>query len=162
MCFRPDTCNNHIYPGEKRVEETLMIAEMYRGDFFPEPFTVTMASFNAAFDRLDLISKITDHEALGLDKSTVTVTAKTPILCLAMQRIDFCRVMSIGMHNSLNNDSSIYFIKPRPLQLEWITRIKWIKQKKAILREIMLNSKSSKDQQNCNLQNWRNNFLEVQ
>ena len=137
-----------------------MIAHLCKGESFPEPFPVTVPP-SKTFDRLDFITKIADHEALGLDKSTVTVTATTPLACLVIKRIDFCRVMSMDMYRSVHNNASIYSIKSRPLQMEWIKRIEWTKQKKAILREIMSEKKSSKDQRKINLQNWRNTFLEV-
>ena len=137
-----------------------MIGRLQRDDAFPEPFPETIPTIGVEFDRLDMITKITDHEALGLDKSTVSVTTTSPVVCLAMQRIDFCRVMSMEMYRSLHNESSIYLIKPKPLQIEWVTRIEWTKQKHSVVRSILADVRSSKEKQRSFLQDWRNGFLE--
>lgn len=136
-----------------------MIGRLQRDDAFPEPFPETIPTIGVEFDRLDMITKITDHEALGLDKSTVSVTTTSPVVCLAMQRIDFCRVMSMEMYKSLHNESSIYLIKPKPLQIEWVTRIEWTKQKHSVVRSILADVRSSKEKQRSFLQDWRNGFL---
>ena len=137
-----------------------MIGRLQRDDAFPEPFPETIPTIGVEFDRIDMITKITDHEALGLDKSTVSVTTTSPVVCLAMQRIDFCRVMSMEMYRSLHNESSIYLIKPKPLQIEWVTRIEWTKQKHSVVRSILADVRSSKEKQRSFLQDWRNGFLE--
>ena len=130
-----------------------MIGCLQRDDSFPEPFPETIPTIGVAFDRLDLITKIADHEALGLDKSTVSVTTISPVVCVVIQRIDFCRVMSMEMYRSLHNESSIYFIKPKPLQIEWISRVEWKKQKHSVVRSILADVRSSKEKQKQYLHN---------
>lgn len=152
---RPDTSNHHIHSGEHRIDENLMIGILQKYESFPEPLPETI-SMGAEFDRLDLITKITDHESLGMDKSTVSVTSKTPLVCLVMHRIDFCRIMTIDMYRTLYNESSIYAIKPKPLQVEWVTKVEWGKQKKHVLKEIITGVKAQRERDKNRVLEWRN------
>ncbi|KAJ3302500.1 hypothetical protein HDV03_004923 [Kappamyces sp. JEL0829] len=158
--IRPDTCNAHIRSGEHRIEEKLTIGELREDACFPEPMPESIRIVDDGFDRLELISKLADHDALGMNRSTVSATAICPTVCLAMQRIDFCRVMSMAMFKSLRNESSIYSIKAKPLQEEWVTKVDWEKEKRHVLQGILRSVKSNKKERDMAMQQWRNWYLQ--
>ncbi|KAJ3260822.1 Cyclic nucleotide-binding domain-containing protein 2 [Boothiomyces macroporosus] len=107
---RPDTTDSHISHHEQRVSETVSIGELETNGSFPEPLPESFPHIERGSDRLEFISKISDHDALQLNKSTVSVHALCPVVCLVMERIDFMRVMSWSMFDILSAASLIYSV----------------------------------------------------
>jgi hypothetical protein len=142
--------------GEHRREEKLTVGVLKEDGRFPEPMPDLIPTIDVEFDRLELISKLTDFDALGLNKATVSVSALQPCICIMMHRIDFCRVMTTDMYKSLQSESSLYSIKPKPLQLEWVTRVDWEKEKRQVVNQIMNNAHSVKRERVIAMQQWRN------
>ncbi|KAJ3270100.1 hypothetical protein HDV01_000541 [Terramyces sp. JEL0728] len=110
---RPDTTDTHVLRNERRVSETVSIGVLETNGSFPEPLPESFPHIEQGSDRLEFISKISDHDALQLNKSTVSVLAITPVVCLVIERIDFMRVMSWSMFDSLDSASLMYSVNVR-------------------------------------------------
>ncbi|KAL2914145.1 hypothetical protein HK105_206403 [Polyrhizophydium stewartii] len=136
--LRPDRKDTQpMRKGEQRVLESVALAEIGPGESFPEPLP-SGVSGNLS-DRLDMISKINDHDALSMNRSYVTVVAVKPVVCVTMERIDFARIMSWGMFKVLLESSMIYSIPVEAMQDQWILQKGWEDYKRRIVGETMLN-----------------------
>jgi hypothetical protein len=106
--MRPDTSDGNITLLERRVYENLMIGELGFDESFPEVVPEGVIKFEENIDRLDFISKLSDADDLGLNKSTVTVKTHTPVACLRIKRIDFARFMRWEMFCALEKGGHLY------------------------------------------------------
>jgi CRP-like cAMP-binding protein len=111
---RPDTSDKNIKKYEKRIKDRISLGTLSTNQYFPEVLPIHIHSLDPAFDRFELIQKLSDLDQLGLNKSTITVTCNTPVECLVMDRIDFIRVMSWYMFSSMKREGFIFYV---PVQL---------------------------------------------
>ncbi|KAJ3000274.1 Cyclic nucleotide-binding domain-containing protein 2 [Globomyces sp. JEL0801] len=153
---RPDTVDHHIKGSEKRISERLSLGVLEKDGCFPEPIPETLHIPEPGSDKLELLSKISDNDALILNRSTVTVTALTAVTCLVMERIDFARIMTWQMFNILLKSGQIYSIPSRDLQNQWILTKKWDLHKRKVLKDAMKYVDYRKEKKKADLQNWRN------
>ncbi|KAJ3000288.1 hypothetical protein HDV02_006500 [Globomyces sp. JEL0801] len=155
---RPDTVDEHITAREKRELHSLTISVLDKEKCFPEPLPLSVHIPQLGSDKLDLLSKLSDNDALMLNKSTVTVTAESQVACLVMERIDFVRIMSWDMFDQLIKANQIYYIKPREIQTQWILVKKWEAHKKHVIKDVMKSISQTRDRRSYDNQQTKNKY----
>ncbi|KAI8914680.1 hypothetical protein BC831DRAFT_407873 [Entophlyctis helioformis] len=157
--LRPDRKSTQpIRKGEERIQETVSLAEIHEGASFPEPLPAGVVASTTA-DRLDLISKINDHDALSLNRSYVSVIAVNPVVCITMERIDFARIMSWGMLKNLLDSSILFSIPVEAMQDQFVIQKGWDAYKRKIVEEMMLRRTGEKWVKRNGWQQWQNQAM---
>ncbi|KAK6094965.1 hypothetical protein MT418_005229 [Batrachochytrium dendrobatidis] len=143
--------------GEQYYLQCVSLAEVGPGQSFPEPLpTHISVTESATTERLDLISKINDHDALSMNRAYVTVTATRPVVCITMERIDFARIMTWSMLKCLLDASILYSIPVMAMQDQWILQQGWKDYKRRVVQETILQKSREKWVKRIELQQWHN------
>jgi hypothetical protein len=78
---------------------------------FPETLPQPLQNAAKNFDRFELIRKLNDLNAMGLNKCVASIFAVVPTICLAINRNDFLRFMTPEMLRALFESSFIFSVE---------------------------------------------------
>ena len=110
----------------ERFDETLSLGQLEKCESFPEPFPMLLLKENhEKFDKVALMSKVSDIDALGQNQPFVDCLALKPTVCLVMERVEFLRIMTNAMRQKLMEASKVYFIGVEQMQNQWILTQGW-------------------------------------
>ena len=135
-----------LEPKSERFQEILSLGTLDPSDSFPEPFPMGIMKDpnHHKFDKVALMSKVSDMDALGQNLPFVNCVALKPTVCLVIERVEFFRLMSTSMRQQLMDASKIYQISVEQMQHEWILAKGWQSYKKQMVESVLNDVKQHK------------------
>ena len=147
--FRPDD-DKELSKGEERIQQKLYMGRMIAGNFFPEPLPMSLMRSSHKSDKVSIMSKVSDLDALGQNLPFVTCVAQSPTICFAIERVGLIRTAPEMLDRLMRE--AIYLVTIPQMQQKWIIAKEWTLYKSNLVNHILEQNaqiKANSKQQNA-------------
>lgn len=121
--------------GPQRIPTTVLLGHLEVGQVFPEALPSGMTA-DETNDKSDLLSSINDNDSMGLNKSYSSVKSTNTVTCIAINRIEFVRLVNWPVLKSLIDLTTVFAIPEQFLEEQYVIKKNWIAFRRKVVDEL--------------------------